>query len=116
MSRASCLRFAQGLSFSILAAATFAGVVAPLDNVEMVKAPKAGAVLFDVEPGQRVKAGERLATIVHTPGEPDGGFSQGKGIPHDDSISSPGAHILAWQRWSAPGLDDDRDAFGTVPA
>jgi predicted deacylase len=53
-------------------AGAFAGVAAPLDNVEMVKAPKAGAVLFDVEPGQRVKAGERLATIVHTPGEPDG--------------------------------------------
>jgi predicted deacylase len=54
------------------AAAGFAGVVAPLDNVEMVKAPKAGAVLYDVEPGQRVKAGDRLATIVHAPGEPDG--------------------------------------------
>jgi hypothetical protein len=53
--------------------ATFAGLVAPLDNVEMVKAPKAGAVLFDVEPGRRVKAGERLATVVHAPGEPDGG-------------------------------------------
>jgi uncharacterized protein len=50
----------------------FAGVVAPLDNVEMVKAPKAGAVLFDVEPGQRVRAGDRLATIVHAPGESDG--------------------------------------------
>ena len=38
----------------------------------MVKAPKAGAVLFDVEPGQRVRAGDRLATIVYAPGEPDG--------------------------------------------
>ena len=58
----------------VLPAAAFAGVVAPLDNVEMVKAPKAGAVLYDVQPGQRVKAGDRLATIVHAPGEPDGAF------------------------------------------
>jgi uncharacterized protein len=50
----------------------FTGVSAPLDNVEMIKAPKAGAVLFDVKPGDRVKAGDRLASIVHSPGEPDG--------------------------------------------
>ena len=48
------------------------GVAAPLDNVEMIKAPKAGAVLFDVKPGDRVKAGDRLASIVYAPGEPDG--------------------------------------------
>ena len=50
----------------------FSGIAAPLDNVEMVKAPKSGAVLFDVRPGDRVAAGARLATIVHAPGEPDG--------------------------------------------
>ena len=53
-------------------AAPFAGVVAPLDNVEMVKTPKAGAVLYDVRPGDRVEEGARLATIVYAPGEEDG--------------------------------------------
>jgi predicted deacylase len=50
----------------------FAGLVAPLRNVEMVRAPRAGAILFHVRPGDRVAAGDRLATIVHAPGEPDG--------------------------------------------
>ena len=50
----------------------FKGIVAPLENVDMMPAPKAGAVLYDVKPGDRVKKGDRLATIVHKPGEPDG--------------------------------------------
>lgn len=50
----------------------FSGVAAPLDNVEMVKAPRAGALLFDVRPGERVEAGQRLASIVFAPGEADG--------------------------------------------
>ncbi|MEQ1938002.1 succinylglutamate desuccinylase/aspartoacylase family protein [Mesorhizobium sp. CN5-321] len=50
----------------------FKGVVAPLENVDMMPAPKAGAILYDVKPGDRVKKGDRLATIVHKPGEPDG--------------------------------------------
>ena len=57
---------------AVAPAAPFTGVVAPLDNVEMIKAPKAGAVLYDVRPGDRVEAGARLATIVHAPGEEDG--------------------------------------------
>lgn len=51
----------------------FAGLVATLDRIEMVQAPCAGAILFDVEPGQRVPAGARLATIVRAPGEDGGG-------------------------------------------
>jgi predicted deacylase len=50
----------------------FGGLVAPISHMEMIAAPKAGAVLFDVVPGDRVKKGARLATIVHAPGEPDG--------------------------------------------
>jgi len=57
---------------SVVPAGAFTGVAAPLDNVEMVKAPKAGAVLYDVRPGERVKEGDRLATIVSQPGEADG--------------------------------------------
>ena len=53
-------------------AETFTGIAAPIDNVEMISMPRAGAILFHVEPGQRVEQGARLATIVHSPGEPDG--------------------------------------------
>ncbi|RUX92962.1 succinylglutamate desuccinylase/aspartoacylase family protein [Mesorhizobium sp. M7D.F.Ca.US.004.01.2.1] len=50
----------------------FAGFVAPLENIDMMPSPRAGAVLYDVKPGDRVAKGARLATIVHAPGETDG--------------------------------------------
>jgi predicted deacylase len=53
-------------------AGDYEGVVAPIRNVEMVKTPKPGAVLYDVKPGERVKKGQRLATIVHAPAEEGG--------------------------------------------
>lgn len=57
---------------TIAVPSAFAGVVAPLENIEMVTTPKAGAVLYDVKPGDRVSAGQRLATIIHAPGEKNG--------------------------------------------
>ncbi|MFK0690242.1 succinylglutamate desuccinylase/aspartoacylase family protein [Mesorhizobium sp. IMUNJ 23033] len=51
---------------------SFTGTVAPLENIDMMPAPRAGAILYDVKPGDRVAKGERLATIVHAPGEADG--------------------------------------------
>ena len=50
----------------------FTGIAAPIDNVEMISMPRAGAILFHVEPGDRVRKGAKLATIVHSPGEEDG--------------------------------------------
>ena len=50
----------------------FMGLVKSIDHVEMISAPRAGAVLFDAKPGDRVAKGDRLATIVHSPGEQDG--------------------------------------------
>ncbi|MBZ9678391.1 succinylglutamate desuccinylase/aspartoacylase family protein [Mesorhizobium sp. ES1-1] len=50
----------------------FTGVVAPLENIDMMPAPRAGAVLYNVKPGDRVARGDRLATIVHAPGEAEG--------------------------------------------
>jgi predicted deacylase len=50
----------------------FAGIAAPIENVEMISMPRGGAILFHVEPGQRVRKGAKLATIVHTPGEENG--------------------------------------------
>jgi hypothetical protein len=51
---------------------TFSGPVVPLENIDMMPAPRAGAILYDVKPGDRVKKGDRLATIIHTPGEAGG--------------------------------------------
>jgi len=50
----------------------FTGTAAPLENIDMMPAPRAGAILYDVKPGDRVAKGARLATIVHTPGEAGG--------------------------------------------
>jgi uncharacterized protein len=50
----------------------FKGVAAPIENIDMMPSPKAGAILYDVKPGDRVEKGARLATIVHAPGEAGG--------------------------------------------
>lgn len=57
---------------SVPAPGPFKGVVSPLENIDMMPAPRAGAVLYDVRPGDRVKQGDRLATVVYRPGEPGG--------------------------------------------
>jgi predicted deacylase len=49
----------------------FSGPVAGLDYVQMIDAPKAGTVLFERTFGDQVKAGDRLATLVTTPGFPE---------------------------------------------
>lgn len=51
---------------------SFSGVVQPINHIEMISAPRAGAILFDVAPGDRVAEGQRLLSIVHAPGEDDG--------------------------------------------
>ena len=50
----------------------FAGLVAPIEHIDVVTAPRAGAILFDVAPGDRVAKGGRIATIVHAAGEESG--------------------------------------------
>ncbi len=50
----------------------FSGPAVPLDNVEILRAPEGGAVLFHRKIGDRVAEGELLATIVTRPGQPDG--------------------------------------------
>ena len=50
----------------------FVGIAAPNGNVEMIAMPSAGAILFHVAPGERVRKGAKLATIVHTPGDENG--------------------------------------------
>ncbi|MBI1386263.1 MAG: peptidase M14 [Rhizobiales bacterium] len=50
----------------------FDGPVVPLANVEMMPAPVGGAILYHVEPGDRVLAGDALATIITAPGTEKG--------------------------------------------
>jgi predicted deacylase len=50
----------------------FTGPAAPLDNVEMIRAPQGGTVLFHRNIGERVAAGDLLATVITAPGLPDG--------------------------------------------
>ncbi|MDP3898472.1 MAG: succinylglutamate desuccinylase/aspartoacylase family protein, partial [Mesorhizobium sp.] len=56
---------------SVAPPAAFGGLVSPIENTELIQAPRAGAILFDVKPGDRVTKGQRVATIVHSPGEED---------------------------------------------
>lgn len=53
-------------------AAAFSGPAVPLDNVEMVRAPESGVVLFHRNIGERISEGELLATIVSRPGFVEG--------------------------------------------
>ncbi len=46
--------------------------VTPLANVEILRAPVGGMLLFNVKPGDEVVEGQTLATIVFEPGDPEG--------------------------------------------
>lgn len=50
----------------------FADKAVPLDNIEMIRAPEAGAILFHRNIGDSVEAEELLATILVRPGVPGG--------------------------------------------
>lgn len=52
--------------------APYAGPVVPLENVEMVRSPAGGAVLYHVRPGDAVTAGDLLAEVLERPGEAGG--------------------------------------------
>lgn len=57
---------------AVVPTAPYAGTVAPIDHVEVVRAPAAGLVFFHVRPGDAVAEGDLLATIVTRPGLADG--------------------------------------------
>jgi predicted deacylase len=50
----------------------FTGPAVPLDNIEMIRAPNAGTVLFHRNIGEQIGEGELLATIITRPGMADG--------------------------------------------
>ncbi|TCU18166.1 succinylglutamate desuccinylase/aspartoacylase domain-containing protein [Rhizobium sullae] len=47
---------------------TFAGPAVPLDNIEMIRSPESGTVLFHCNIGEEVTEGDLLATIITRPG------------------------------------------------
>lgn len=55
-----------------LSVRAYTGPAVPLDNIEMVKAPAPGTILFHRDIGETVKAGDILATLITRPGEADG--------------------------------------------
>lgn len=67
-------------------AKSYAGPAVPLDNIEMVKAPEPGTVLFHRDIGETVKAGDLLATLITRPGQPDGTIAVTAG--HDGLIAT----------------------------
>ncbi|PSH64859.1 peptidase M14 [Phyllobacterium brassicacearum] len=50
----------------------FNGPVTPLENVEMIRAPQGGMILFHADIGDEVEAGAKLVTVVTIPGDPGG--------------------------------------------
>lgn len=48
------------------------GLAVPLANVEMIRAPVGGALLFHAGPGDHVAKGDLLVTVLFAPGEEDG--------------------------------------------
>tara|TARA_R110002020_G_scaffold276136_3_gene491463 strand:- start:2707 stop:3765 length:1059 start_codon:yes stop_codon:yes gene_type:complete len=50
-------------------------VAKPIANVEMVRAPVGGTILYHVAPGERVETGQLVAEIIVRPGEPDGAIA-----------------------------------------
>lgn len=54
------------------AKAPFTGRARPIRQVEMVRSPVAGVIWYHCQPGDTVKAGDLLATILQRPGQEDG--------------------------------------------
>jgi predicted deacylase len=54
------------------AATPFSGPAVPLDNIEIIRTPEGGAVLFHRDIGEKIAEGDLLATIVTRPGQPGG--------------------------------------------
>jgi predicted deacylase len=52
----------------------FSGPAVPLDNIEVIRTPEGGTVLFHRDIGERVAEGDLLATVVTRPGFAEGSF------------------------------------------
>ena len=52
--------------------APWTGPVVPLDNIDIIRAPQSGAILFHKAVGETVKQGDLLVSILHRPGHETG--------------------------------------------
>ena len=68
----------------------FDGVAAAIRQVTMVRAPRPGPIWYHVAPGDRVDAGDRLATVLHSPGEAEGAIDVV--APHPGYVLTRRAH------------------------
>jgi len=68
------------------APARYAGPAVPLDNIEMVRAPAPGTILFHADVGDRVEKGDLLATLIVRPGFADGTLEVRAG--HDGLVAT----------------------------
>ncbi len=68
----------------------WSGPAEPIDHVEMLRAPVGGTLLYHVGPGDRVRAGDPLVTIVTAPGEAAGTVEID--APQDGLVLSRRAH------------------------
>lgn len=68
----SCVTMRGVLAGEARKAHGFNGAVSTLDQVEVIRAPQAGTVLFHRSIGERVKAGDILATVITRPGLAEG--------------------------------------------
>ncbi|MBW8724372.1 MAG: succinylglutamate desuccinylase/aspartoacylase family protein [Inquilinus limosus] len=87
----------------------WSGPAVPLNRVEMIKAPAGGAIAFARKPGDRVEAGDLLATILVRPGE------EGGGVP----VRAPQAGVVLTRRVhrrTRPGDDLMKLACGSPSA
>lgn len=78
--------------------AAFEGIAASIRQVEMVRAPVAGPIWFHASPGDKVEAGDPVATILHRPGEENGAVL----------VSAPRAGYVLTRRahrYTRPGED-----------
>ncbi|KQV84251.1 succinylglutamate desuccinylase/aspartoacylase family protein [Rhizobium sp. Root1220] len=62
----------RGVVVAPVALSPFSGPAVPLDNIEMIRAPAAGTVLFHRNIGETVAEGDVLATLITRPGRADG--------------------------------------------
>jgi predicted deacylase len=92
---------------------SFDGPAVPLDHVEMVRAPAGGAILYQVRPGDRVRAGDVVARILADPGMPGGEVLVT--APQDGLVLTRRSHRLTEVGDDLMKLLGDRRAAGARP-
>ncbi len=91
----------------------FEGFAAPIRQITMVKAPHPGPIWYHVAPGDRVETGDRLVTVLHRPGEPDG--ASDVVAPHAGYVLTRRAHRYTRAGEDLLKLVGDSDSASYTP-